>query len=321
MASKSSAVLRLVQPGFNFALVAEFPPEGRRIATEAQNGLAWQLARRLLDRANEDDADLPAFPAIAAKILNLMDEPNPDLDAMVEVISQDAMISAQVLRMASSAFYSRGAEVTSVKMAAARLGVRAVSSVAVAAATRALLDAQERESNECFRESWRALADYSIVCAVSARWLSTALGRADSEQAFLGGLLHDLGKMVALRVAGQMVQTGDLSATVAPIVLERVLELAHIELGVNLSAIWELPGIVGYVCGKHHESTPGSEPVNDALHVVRIASALTEARINPLHRPELERELTWSASALGIEPGPLQAIAAELKVRTSRHRP
>jgi len=194
-----------------------------------------------------------------------------------------------------------------------RLGMRAVANVAVAAATRALLDQNERESAECFREQWAPLGVNSMQCAASSRWLSTWLRRGQAEKAFLAGLLHDIGKMVALRTAGLMVLAGEMSPRVDTDVLDQMFESVHVELGAELCTSWNLPEGIGYVCERHHAKDPAPVATNDVLHVVRIATSLYEARTNPRYRPQLEEDLFWSAHALGLEAEPLQAIAVQLR--------
>jgi HD-like signal output (HDOD) protein len=298
---------------FEPSALAPAPPLGAPTLSEDDALHVERLATAMMDRARDSQVELPAFPALASRVLNIMDQKNPDLVQLVDVIRNDAMVSAQVLRMANSAFYSRGLEVTSVKAAAVRLGVRAVANVAVAAATRALLDAQERELHDCFREQWKQLGDYSMSAAVSARWLSGWLSKGEPEAAFLGGLIHDLGKMVGLRFAGQMVQDGDLPADLGPVLLTELLEETHVSLGFDLGVAWGLPGHVVYVIEHHHQAKPEAVPVNDVLHVVRIASSLYEARVNPLLRASLRDELYASADAFGLADEPLAALAEELK--------
>lgn len=297
---------------FDLRPLAQYPLEIRLEPTEADRCEVARLHERLQACAAGGEVELPAFPAVAARILNLLESPEPDLPKLVSVISQDAAISAQVLRTAGSMAYSRGVEVTSVRAAAVRLGLRAVANIAIAAATRALLDSHERDCHDSFRERWRLLSEACAQTAFDARWLSLAIHRGSAEEAFLGGLLHDIGKVVALRLAGLMVQQGELPADVSPVVLELLLETSHVELGADLATFWDLPGFVSYLCLQHHHPAPEPGKAHEVLHLVRVASALGEARHNPLHRPDLERELFWSAAALGLDREGLQCLAQKL---------
>lgn len=304
---------------FDLSAYAQYPLQARRTPTAGELERVRHLAGLLRERAQTSAGELPAFPAIAARVLNLVESPDPDLLALVGVIRQDAVISAQVLSMANSAYQSRGFEVKTVQAAAMRLGMRAVANVAIASATRALLDAQEREANDCFRERWHTLSQTSMHTAAAARWLSAHLRLGNPEEAFLAGLLVDLGKVIALRLAGQMVQAGDLAADVGPLVLEGLLDETHVELGAALVTFWHLPGLVCHVVGEHHAVMPAPVKANTLLHVVRLASGLLEARSNPRYPANLESELFWSAAALGLQRVELEAVTAQLGIAIAKH--
>ncbi|MBI5546230.1 MAG: HDOD domain-containing protein [Deltaproteobacteria bacterium] len=309
----AQTVDRDAAPTIDLLAFADYPPQARCVPDEAQAEKATWLSAVITERVHADQYELPAFPALAVRVLNIMQQPEPDMAELVRTIHADAAISAQLLRMANSAFYSRGVEVSTVRDAAVRLGMKAVSNVAVAAATRAMLDAQEREYRDTFPEQFKRLASYSVQCAASSRWLALWLHQADQEQAFLGGLLHDIGKLVALRALAGMVQDGDAAPDLPAVVVGAALEECHVALGSELAFFWSLPGYVGHVCQQHHQPKPEAAPTNRVLHLIRIASALYESRTDPLHRRSLPDELAWSAQAIGLATEPLEAIAGELK--------
>ena len=299
---------------FDLYPFADYPASACRFPTEEHLEKASWLAGLVAERVRLlEQSALPAFPAMAVRVLNIMQERDPDLKELVRTIREDPGISAQILRMANSVYYSRGVEVETVHDAAVRLGIRSVCNVAVAAATRAMLDAQERERRDAFPQAWRRLSSYCLQCAAGSRWLSIWLARGDPEQAFLAGLLHDVGKIIALRVLGEMVQDGDAAVDMPDEVLEQVLEQTHVTLGTDLAAFWGLPGHVAHVCQEHHQVCPEPAKVNETLHLVRIASSLFEARTQPVQRSTLPEELFYSAHSLGLAREPLQAVAGELK--------
>jgi len=298
---------------FDLATLADYPAEKRHLLTEEEREQASWLASVLAERVRNDQVELPAFPGLAVRVLNLMEDKDPDLKKLVQTIREDALISAQLLRIANSAFYSRGIEVTTVQDAAVRLGMKSVSNIAVAAATKAMMDAQEREYRASFSNLWQKLAAYSLQSAAGARWLSIWLTKGNAEEAFLGGLLHDIGKIVALRALGGMVVDGDASVDLPEPVVEAILEEVHVAFGCDLAVAWSLPGHVAYACEEHHKQTPEAAATNTNLHLIRLSSGLYESRTSPLYRPTLPDELFWSASALGLSKEPLQVLATELK--------
>lgn len=286
--------------------------------SEVEHLPAW-CARVLAIAADARD-ELPAFPRTASELLNLLEQADPEPRALVELIREDPAVSARVLRLANSAAFARGTELTTVHQATVRLGVRTVASVALAAATQALLDAQEREARDCFRARWRALSEASTRIAAAARWLSRTLHRGAAEEVYLAALMHDLGKAVALRTAGRMVQEGDLPVSLSAAALEHLLEATHVPLGIELTTAWDLPGYIEHVCEAHHAQAPEAAPVNEVLHLVRVASTLDEARTNPFAPPPTAQELIWSAASLCIEPEQLVRLADSLAEPGARPR-
>jgi HD-like signal output (HDOD) protein len=298
---------------FELPPLSDYPPESiRSPTTEQAEQIAW-LGSLIVARAQHELPEMPAFPALAVRILKILDERDPHLPTLIAAIHEDPMVSGQVLRMANSAFYSRGIEITTLREAAVRLGLRSIAGVAVAAASRAVLNDEEYKYRAAFREQWTQQWRSALSTAYGARWLSAWLHRGVPEHAFLGGLLHNIGKVVALRVAGVMVQHGDMPLVMPPVVLEGVLESAHVELGRMLALEWGLPGFVQSVCAEHHAENLEAVPANEVTHLVRLAAGLYEARTNPCHPRALPAEVLQSADALKLEAEPLLEVAMRLK--------
>jgi HD-like signal output (HDOD) protein len=279
-------------------------------AAEIQLVPAWST--RVLELGAQVVDDLPAFPSTATRILALLEAKDPEPKELMEVIQTDPAVSALLLKLANSAALTRGVEITTVRMATMQLGFRTVASVALAASTKALLDQQARQSLVCLKERFHALSEASLRVALASRWLAKSIHRANPEEAFLAGLMLDLGKVVALRIISSLIEDGEVPASLSKAALERLLHGTHVELGVDLTAVWDLPGYITHVCAHHHAPTPARAPINDVLHVVRIASTLDALRTNPFAHHELPAQLRWSAEALALEPEPLAALADAL---------
>ncbi|MCU0697483.1 MAG: HDOD domain-containing protein [Myxococcaceae bacterium] len=295
--------------GGSEGLTLEAALEGKRGAGSAPPADPAELAKLaewtalMQARGSTVSDELPAFPGTATKLLSMLEAGDPEPRALVEVIQTDAPVAAQVLKLANSAAFTRGVEITTVQLAATRLGVRTVTAVALAASTKALLDQQERQILQAFRERWRALSDTSLRVATAARALSKKVNRGNADEAFLAGLMVDLGKAVGLRLVGTLVQEGELPATISTAAVEQLLERTHVEFGVDLTAVWDLPGFINHVCAHHHDPTAAAVPVNDVLHVVRVAAMLDALQTNPYTGVEVVSQLRCSAEALGlVEP-------------------
>lgn len=145
----------------------------------------------LADRPPKDIslASIPAFPAIALRVLDLVSQEDPDFDLLVREIASDATLSAQVLKLANSAFFGFVTEVGTVQQAVMMLGTRRVQSLVISVATSDYSRAALR--TKALQRCWK----HTVATAVLSRELATAAGAIQPEQAYSLGLLHDIGRL------------------------------------------------------------------------------------------------------------------------------
>jgi putative nucleotidyltransferase with HDIG domain len=258
--------------------------------------------------------DLPTFPSIALEVLELARRDDVGAADLVRVIQRDPSLMARVLRVANSAYASRGIEVTSARDAVTRLGLREVIQLAAAAATRSLYAGEGAGSTvgATFRRLWL----HAVACALASSWLATEC-RADAERAFLGGLLHDIGKTLALRGFATLVAGHRLRGLAPDDALAPVLEATHEELGLWLARSWALPASVVRACAEHHRPRTGPHQDRE-LYVVRLASAIVTLRLDPGWTPDRLREAQETAALLGLDRYRVRAAAAEIHAFAAR---
>lgn len=134
---------------------------------------------------------LPTLPAVAMDVLRVCDDPEAEIVELATIISRDPMLTSRVLQVANSAFYNRGGEVTSLQRAAMMLGLRALKVVALGfTLTRGLPSCGAPAGLELGRYWHR-----SLVNAVMARSLAQAIEPAAAEEAFVCGLLSEIGRL------------------------------------------------------------------------------------------------------------------------------
>ncbi len=257
--------------------------------------------RREVLWASKSHADLvPAFPAMAARILERARDPAVELAALVRLIQQEPPIAAQVLRFANSPLYGGSAVVESLRDAVTRLGLREVTQIVATASLLALTDAESQAAGERFRRAWMGLRRHAVVSAFGAGWLAMETGKVPSERAFLGGLLHDVGKTVVLR-ALSVIDPGRHEAADERR-LAVLMEGVHTRTGPSAIHRWGLPEWLAVVAACHHDETLPPEADAPLVHVVRASSGVDELRTNPFHRADLAEEVAASFAALGLAP-------------------
>ncbi len=132
--------------------------------------------------------DLPPMPAVATKVLELLGDPNVNYGKLGEAISSDPAVSARLLKVANSAFYSMKRQIKTLDHAIAIVGERTLRSLVLAASLEGM--------NKSYGLLEKMLWEDSIGCAIGCRILARKFASADPEEAFLAGLFRHLGKVV-----------------------------------------------------------------------------------------------------------------------------
>ena len=132
--------------------------------------------------------DLPPMPAVAVKVLELLNDPNVNYEKLGDAISSDPAVSARMLKVANSAFYSMKRQIKTLEHAIAIVGERTLRSLVLAASLEGM--------NKSYGLLEKMLWEDSMGCAIGCRILARKFSSADPEEAFLAGLFRHLGKIV-----------------------------------------------------------------------------------------------------------------------------
>ena len=153
---------------------------------------------------------------------------------------------------------------------------------------------------ERFGPAWNQLFYHSAVVARTASNLATLRQLPGAERAFVGGMLHDVGRTVALRAVALLTLDGALALELGSPRLERLLDQVHLELGGELHQEWQMPQYLTVLAVRHHDQAIPAEPEFLDLHVVRLAAAVYDLKAEPASAWRAAGEL----EALGAdEPG------------------
>ncbi|SHI70369.1 HD-like signal output (HDOD) domain, no enzymatic activity [Malonomonas rubra DSM 5091] len=152
--------------------------------------------------------DLPPVPAVATKVLELLGDEFADYKKLGDAISSDPAVSARLLKVANSAFYSMSRQIKTLDHAIAIVGERTLRSLVLAASLEGM--------NKSYGLLEKMLWEDSIGCAIGCRVLARKFSSADPEEAFLAGLFRHLGKVImnysngeAYRALVEAVYTGE----------------------------------------------------------------------------------------------------------------
>ena len=194
---------------------------------------------KFVDRIFQSE-ELPTLPTVATKLISLTAREDTTLSDISELISKDISLSAKVLKVANSAFYSFPQQIGSINQAVSILGINAVRSLVLSFSFLTMRGKQRRTSFD-FKLFW----EKSLAMAVAARLIMEQVEGADSEQVFLSGLLQNIGQLVLAKtlpveydlVIGLVAdQNMDLLA-----VEENVFGFNHTFVGKEIAERWGFP--------------------------------------------------------------------------------
>jgi len=241
-------------------------------------------------------ADLDIRPALDGRVLEAAASTDhaDKFERLSALLSSDPILAARVLRVANSAFFGRQRSVGSIAAALGLLGTEAVSAIALASSFDGAFEAVRAE-----RATVEALRRHSLWTAVIARRLAQAgrLGDCSAEDAFIVGLMHDLGSLIQLQAA--------VSATHA-----HLAEVDHALLGAALLKGWRLPHALVEAVLVHHRPAAalGGDEVRAVLWAANaLAScASRDGRDEPADVPSSALE-----SMLGLDETALKTLVGD----------
>jgi putative nucleotidyltransferase with HDIG domain len=264
--------------------------------------LLTDLDPAIVDLVSRGAVKVPPYPAVAMKINDLLRRQDYGIEELAKLVQSDQALAADALRCANSSFYARGSGVTSLHQAISRIGAQEVARLAIASG----LGAHARAAGPLAALKRRVWLD-ALAVAGLCQELAKKRG-LPAEEAFVCGLLHDFGKVIAIACIEDIL--GKRSDGALPMPLDYwlgVVERYHVELGLVLAARWELPALVSDVVSLHHSADVrgAAEPrlvelVQAADEVVRlledrgwlVADDLAHvARLTPAERELVPRVL------------------------------
>jgi HD-like signal output (HDOD) protein len=217
--------------------------------------------------AAQHGVGLPVVSPVATGLLVAVQREDVKPADVEAVVQSDQVLAAEVLRASNSAFYGGLSPVTTVQGAIFRLGLVQVARLVLLASERNRYRAHQPALRTIMTRLWA----HATACAQAAEWLARRLGHRGLEQeAFVGGLVHDIGKLYLIRVLDEMVaKSPEPFETPEPFLLE-LLSVAHADQGHRLVTGWNIPEMYRVIVRDHHLEEP--DPTDVPQLLVRLAN-------------------------------------------------
>ena len=229
-------------------------------------------AAETIQKKLEEGHEIRPFPQSVGRLLSAIKNANASAADFANIIESDAALSAKLLRLANCPIYGLTREIRSVEHAVTMLGTRPLRNMALAFAGSSMMS--EGKVSKQLDGLW----NHSLGCATVARLLSKSIPTVSSDDAFLAGIFHDIGKLFFFDVAPK--DYPQLAAAQSGIELRNaeseLFGIAHDEVGLKLMVAWPLPDEIKVAVRYHHQ--PDEDFANsDLTAVIHMADALARA--------------------------------------------
>jgi len=240
--------------------------------------------------------ELRSLPTTTLQLLSLLDDATVDASTVLGVIEKDPSLTANLLKLANSAFYGLRKQVGSAREALLLLGNQTIVNLAFATSMGDIMRGPLAGYRLARHDLWR----HSLCTGLAAGHLAARLGEKSlTERAFTAGLVHDIGKLLLNRpLKGHLEQLPPAGTSEQLLDAERIiLGFDHAQAGAALAEAWNFPDGLIQVIRTHHSDV--ADPEGDPLtRVVTAAEGLT-------------RQLGFTA---GSQPQDPDRVAADLEI-------
>ncbi len=236
--------------------------------------------KHALDQVSE----IAALPEITVKIIHVVEDPESTARDLHEIVCNDPSLSSRLLRVVNSAFFGLPGQIGSIERAIVLLGLNAVKNIAIAASLGALFKRGKLTEKHSLKDLWA----HSVGVAAISRKLTGRLALALQEEAFLAGLIHDLGIVIGAQVFNeQLAEVIDRSEKGEDFeeLENELIGVTHGVLGQALAAKWKFPRPLQYATGFHHHPDQLARENRLLTNVVYVADVVVNNSGIGLHLP------------------------------------
>ena len=202
--------------------------------------------------------NLPPFPAMASKIMSECQKPEATADSVAKLIECEPAVCSKVIQLANSPLFATSRPIASIGHSIVLLGFNTVSQMAISIAAGRLFSGGNhpdvtKHRKQAFRQS--------LACAVASRTFAKQLGSVNTDEAFLCGILHDVGKLVLFDVVPEQYckLLDDANSPDTTAVEHEAFGVCHPVLGMTCGLRWGFPFPLNGAIQQHHKSLDDAE--------------------------------------------------------------
>ena len=197
--------------------------------------------------------EIPTLPSVASKVLQILDNPRSSAPDVEQIIMLDQALAARILKLVNSAYYGFPRKISTISQAVVILGFVTVKNLvlSISVADFFIMSGKSRLFNRS--QLWR----HSVGTAVASKIIARKARFPQLEEAFMAGLLHDVGKVILDHYFSEefaqvlaLIQEKDICMYEAE---REVLGVSHAVVGRWIADRWNLPQMLAEVINYHHQ--------------------------------------------------------------------
>ena len=257
----------LLSPQAGTVLATPLPktPDIRVIAPEKS------LGGRILSGLNSTIEKLPVLPEICKRVMTITNDPESSIEDLANLIAEDAVIAAKVLQVANSAMYGGLSEISDIKGACARLGMRTVANTVQTIASGNLYKSEDPKAMALMEKLWR----HAVATAYLSGEIAYLVSEPRVDVLYLCGLMHDIGKVALLNIIAKKKTKDIAQLREKPELFAEVTERFHNLVGLHVVRSWKLPfEYAGAVYWHQNPDQVASKHLRQIAHIVALANAI-----------------------------------------------
>ncbi len=240
---------------------------------------ATQTKDQAVATAIREISHIATLPEITMKIVELVENPKSTAQDLHKVIQNDPALCSRILKVVNSSFYGLPGQIGNINRAIVMLGLNAVKNIAIAASLAKLFRGGELTPTFSARDLWT----HSNITAAASKMVANSLKLGLADEAFLAGLIHDIGIMVEMqydrnKLTEVLRETGadskGIPATDFMVAERKYFEADHQDFGQGLCQKWKFPGSFAFVTGYHHRPLDLPSENRTLTSIVYVADRL-----------------------------------------------
>ncbi len=244
--------------------------------------------------------DLPTLPVIAMEVSKMLRDYNTSIKELSALIKNDQAMTPRILKLVNSSFYGFKSKIANIDRAIILLGFNTISNAIVSVAIIDALSVKGSSDDFDIKNFW----EHSVAVAVISRHLAEKSRLCLPEEAFTGGLLHDIGKIILSQYFPDLFKKVIVAINGNSVTFyeaeKKQNPVTHAQIGGIMADKWKLPDGLADTIKYHHAVKAGVNDIN-LLRIVHVADVISNYFI---HSPDakIDSALINPEAALAMKP-------------------